>query len=126
MLLMRNASRDSVPPTMKNIGYLVFVALFAGAVYSFGISFIALSAGFAGAAFSSVFAYKFWNADKLELRKSQTRSRSLASVVNGRAKTRDDWLPDARVQGGMIFNRKDRRIEITGKLSNDSLDRVFR
>jgi hypothetical protein len=111
---------------MKNIGYLIFAVLFAVAVYSLGVSFIALSAGFAGAAFSSVFVYKFWSADKLELRKSQTRSRSLASVMNGRAKTRDDWLPDARVQGGMIFNRKDGRIEITGKLSNDSLDRVFR
>lgn len=111
---------------MKNIGYIIFAALFAGVVYTFGFSFVALAAGFAGAATSAVFAYKFWNADKLELRKSQIRSQSLASVVSGRAKTRDDWLPDARVQGGMIFNRRDRRIEITGKLSNDSLDRVFR
>jgi hypothetical protein len=111
---------------MKNLGYLIFIALFLVVFSTFGMSFVALSIGVAGAAMSAVFAYKFFRADKLELRKSQTRSRSLTSAINGKAKTRDDWLPDARVQGGMVFNRANRRIEITGKLSNDSLDRVFR
>lgn len=111
---------------MKNLGYVVSAALFIIAVSFFGLSFVALALGVGGAAFFGVLAYKFGTADKLELRKSQTRSRDLKSAINGRAKTKDDWLPDARVQGGMVFNRKDSRIEITGKLSNDTLDRVFR
>lgn len=111
---------------MKTLGYITLLGAFVGVVSSLGPSFIILTAGFSIAAVALVFAYKFVRADKIELRKSQTRMSDVKSVLLGRAKTRDDWIADARVQGGMIFNRKAKRFEITGKLSNDTLDRVFR
>lgn len=92
----------------------------------FGPSFLAVIAAVFGAAVSFAFFWKMVFADHNELRKNQRRSRTLASAILGRAKTRDDWLPDARVQGGMVFSRKHNRIEISGKLSNESLDRAFR
>lgn len=43
----------------------------------------------------------------------------------GRARISDDWLPDARVRGGMIYNKKENRIEMSGKLSQDAINRAF-
>ncbi|TWI07894.1 hypothetical protein LPJ38_03105 [Bradyrhizobium daqingense] len=111
---------------MKTLGYVALLGAFVGVVAALGPSFVVLTVGLVVAAISLVFAYKFIRADKIELRKSQTRTDDVKSVLLGRAKTRDDWIPDARVQGGMIFNKKANRLEITGKLSNDTLDRVFR
>ena len=71
-------------------------------------------------------AIRLFKANKIESMKSAARSRNVKDAVLGRARIHDDWMPDARVKGGLIFNRKKKRLEISGRLSNDSLDRVFR
>jgi hypothetical protein len=90
------------------------------------ISYIGLGVGLAVSAVLVSFAVHLLRADRLESRKSAARAGSLSDAIMGRAKTRDDWMPDGRVKGGMIYNRKKKRIEISGRLSNDTLDRVFR
>ena len=65
-------------------------------------------------------------ADDIEARKSAARVGSLKDAILGRARTRDDLLPDARVRGGMIYNRRKKRLEVSGRLSDESFDRVFR
>jgi hypothetical protein len=64
--------------------------------------------------------------NKIESKRSARRAGSLLDALRGRARTRDDWMPDGRVKGGMIYNRKDKRIEVSGRLSDDTLHRVFR
>jgi len=111
---------------MKFIGFSLLLGAILIAAGSFGANFLVVIVTVIGAATSFAFSIKMLQADKTELRKNQRRSRSLKSTLLGRAKTRDDWMPDARVQGGMVFNKKCKRIEITGRLSNDSLDRAFK
>lgn len=71
-------------------------------------------------------AMKVLSADKTEAKRNAARAPKASDVLMGRAKTREDWLPDARVKGGMVYNRRIGRIEICGRLSDDSLDRVYR
>lgn len=71
-------------------------------------------------------SYRLFRADRVESEKSAARTGTLLNALLGRARIHDDWAPDARVQGGMLFNRRKKRIEICGRLSKDSLDRVFR
>jgi hypothetical protein len=111
---------------MKFIGFTFLIGALLIAAGSFGINFVIVIGAVVGAASSLAFSFKMLQANKTELRKNQRRSRSLKSTLLGRAKTRDDWMPDARVQGGMVFNKRRKRIEITGQLSNDSLDRAFK
>jgi hypothetical protein len=93
---------------MQIINYVISVlALFVAAIL-FGI------------------AARLSRADKIEGSKSAARSKTVKNAILGRSRTRDDWLPDARVKGGMIYNKKHRRLEISGRLSEDSLNRVFR
>ena len=89
-------------------------------------SYIVLALGLLLAAWAFAFAIRLIKADKIESSKSAARAPSLADAIMGRARTRDDWIPDARVKGGMIYNKKKKRIEVGGRLSDDSLDRVFR
>jgi hypothetical protein len=89
-------------------------------------SYIVLAIGLLLAAWLFAFAVRLFTANKVEGSKSAARAPSLWDAVRGRARTKDDWLPDARVKGGMIYNKKKKRIEIGGRLSEDSLDRVFR
>ena len=65
-------------------------------------------------------------ADRLEASKSAARVDSMKAALLGRARTTDDWIPDARVQGGMIFNKKHNRFEVSGRLSDDTFSRIFR
>jgi hypothetical protein len=89
------------------------------------LSYVALGAGlFAVATLLSV-AYRVYRSDKIEGNKSAARASSLTDLLLGRARTREDWIPDARVKGGIIYNKRKRRIEVSGRLSDDSLDRVF-
>lgn len=111
---------------MKFVGFILLLGALLIAAGSFGANFLVVIIAVIGAATSLAFSIKMLQADKTELRKNQRRSRSLKSAFLGQAKTRDDWMPDARVQGGMVFNKKRKRIEITGRLSNDSLDRAFK
>ena len=85
-----------------------------------------LLGGTAISAISTNIAYRLWTANKRESQKNSARSGSLLNALRGRTRVHDDWIPDARVKGGMVFNRRKNRIEICGRLSNDSLDRVFR
>jgi hypothetical protein len=112
--------------TMLRFGSVLAIIAFIFAVAALGSSYVVLVGAAIVAAIAFAFAFKFFRADKLELQKTQNRASDIATVVMGRAKTRDDWMPDARVLGGMTFNRKEGRIEITGKLSDDTIDRVFR
>ena len=72
------------------------------------------------------FGLALLRADKLEVEKNASRVRTWKDAIFGRVQIHDDWLPDARVQGGMIFNEAENRIEICGRLSDESLERTFR
>ena len=89
-------------------------------------SFAILAIGVVLAGWSLAFAIRLIRSDKMEGSKSAARAKTLRNVILGKAHTRDDWIPDARVKGGMVYNKKKKRIEIAGRLSDDSLDRVFR
>lgn len=90
------------------------------------ISYLALAVGLVATLLVFRLAFRLFQSDRIEGQKSAARSASVLDAVLGRAVTREDWLPDARVKGGMVYNRKQKRLEITGRLSPDSLDRVFR
>jgi hypothetical protein len=98
----------------------------SGVLMSLIISYVILAAGAVLAAWLLAFAIRLLRSDKMEGSKSAARARTLINVLLGKAHTRDDWIPDARVKGGMVYNKKKKRIEISGRLSDDSLDRVFR
>ncbi len=88
--------------------------------------FLILFVGFLLAAVLFKLTYLLLRVNKTESNKSSARVKSIWESILGKTRTHDDWLPDARVIGGLIFNRKKKRIEITGRLSNSSLDRVYR
>lgn len=90
------------------------------------ISYGILAAGAVLSGWLLAFAIRLLRADKIEGSKSAARARTLLNVLFGKAHTRDDWIPDARVKGGIVYNKTKKRIEISGRLSDDSLDRVFR
>lgn len=90
------------------------------------LSYATLAIGLVLAGWLFALALRLLCSDKLEGSKSAARARTLGNVLLGKAHTRDDWIPDARVKGGMVYNKKKNRIEISGRLSDDSLDRVFR
>ncbi len=90
------------------------------------ISYAILAGGIIVAAILARFALRLLTVDRIESKKSAARVSSLVDALMGRARTREDWLPDARVKGGMIYNKKKKRLEISGRLSDDSFDRVFR
>lgn len=64
--------------------------------------------------------------DRVEAEKNASRFHTFWDAVLGRAQVHSDWLPDARVQGGMVYNDKLKRIEICGRLSDESVERTFR
>jgi len=61
-----------------------------------------------------------------EFEKNRHRVKSFRESILGRVRISDDWLPDGRVRGGMVFNQRENRLEISGKLSEDSVSRAFR
>jgi hypothetical protein len=111
---------------MSKIRILLLMAAVVIAAAFFGKSYIILTASLVIAVLFFTLAYKFLNADSLEFKKNRARVPTLSSALRGHAHIRDDWIPDARVQGGMIFDRRKRRIVIVGRLSDDSLDRAFK
>jgi hypothetical protein len=90
------------------------------------LSYIVFLSAIIAAIFCFKFALTLTHVDKVESKKSAARVSSIINAVLGRVRTHDDWMPDARVQGGLMFNRKKGRIEITGRLSDSTLERVFR
>jgi hypothetical protein len=89
-------------------------------------SYIALGTGLIVGAWLLRLGWRLINADRLESSKSASRAPTLKDALFGRFRTKDDWMPDARVKGGMIYNKRKKRIQITGRLSDDSFNRVFR
>jgi hypothetical protein len=90
------------------------------------LSYLVLAIGLLVAASLFAFAARLLRANKVESSKSAARAPSVWDAMLGKARTKDDWIPDARVKGGMVYNKTEKRIEIGGRLSEDSLDRVFR
>jgi len=111
---------------MSKIRLLLLIAAVAIVASLVGKSYLILVASAIVTAVAFASAYKFLTVNRLEAKKNYVRVSTFATALRGRARTREDWIPDARVQGGMIFNKKKRRIEISGRLSDDSLDRAFR
>jgi hypothetical protein len=90
------------------------------------LSYLALGVGLLITALLLRFAFRLWRVDSIEGKKSAARASSIRNAVRGRARMHEDWIPDARVKGGMIYNKKAKRLEISGRLSDESFDRVFR
>lgn len=89
-------------------------------------SYAILALGLVVGACLLALAVRLLRADKLEGSKSAARAGTVMNAIFGKARTRDDWIPDARVKGGLVYNHTENRIEVSGRLSDDSLDRVFR
>jgi hypothetical protein len=90
------------------------------------LSFAGLAIGLAISAALVSLGARLFLADKLEAKKSAARVSTIKDAVLGRARATDDWAPDGRVKGGMVYNREKKRLEVSGRLSNDTIDRVFR
>jgi len=93
---------------------------------SLTVSYLILAAGLVILSLLGRLILRLVRADGIESRKSAARVRSFKDALMGRALIRDDFLPDARVQGGMIYNKGAKRFEVSGRLSSDSLNRVYR
>jgi hypothetical protein len=125
MISWNQALGDSIP--MSQIALTLFVTGMVVVGWALGPSYFALMAGFSVAfSFFALAVSLVFRTDKIEVQKSRARASTVSDVMQGQARTSDDWMPDARVQGGMKFNRKKHRIEISGRLSDDSLERAFR
>ncbi len=64
--------------------------------------------------------------DQTEVSKNRARINSWRDIVHGRVRPKDDWMPDSRVQCGMVYNQKEGRLEVSGRLSVESLKRGIR
>ena len=90
------------------------------------MSYVFIAAGLGLSIWMAKLAIVLLAADRIEASKGAARAPRFRDALFGRVRVQDDWLPDARVQGGMIFNRKKNRIEICGRLSADALRHTFR
>ena len=107
-------------------GYYYLYLFFVASSMTLFFSYLVLGGGLLLSALLASIAIRLWLADKIESKKSAARSASIKDAVLGRARMSEDRIPDARVKGGMIFNRKKKRLEISGRLSDESFDRVFK
>jgi hypothetical protein len=89
------------------------------------LNYLGLAVGFSLAAVLLSIALKLFRLDRFEAKKGASRVKGISDAVMGRTRTRDDWMPDRRIKGGMIFNRRDNRIEVCGRLSDEAFDRIF-
>jgi hypothetical protein len=64
--------------------------------------------------------------DPTEVSKNRARITSWQDILHGRVRPKDDWMPDSRVQCGMVYNQKEGRLEVSGRLSVESLKRGIR
>lgn len=90
------------------------------------MTFLICILAIAAAAVLLRFGITLLRADPLEAEKNASRTRSFKDALLGRVQIHNDWLPDARVQGGMVYDKAHDRIEICGRVSDESLDRTFR
>jgi hypothetical protein len=89
------------------------------------LSYLALGVGLLLTALLLRLAIKLLRVDSIEGEKSASRASSIKEAIRGRARMHEDWIPDARVKGGMIYNKRAKRLEISGRLSDESFDRAF-
>ena len=59
--------------------------------------------------------------NRREASKNAARVGGVRAALNGQALVREDWLPDARVSEGMVYNADAHRIEINGRISDEAL-----
>lgn len=90
------------------------------------MSYLILVVGSSAAAFAFGVAWLLSRVDRSESIKSAARTKRMRDAVRGHASLHDDWVPDARIKGGMVYNKSKRRLEICGRLSEDSLERIYR
>jgi hypothetical protein len=64
-------------------------------------------------------------ANTIESEKSSGRAGTLKNAFFGRTRVQDDTMPDARVQAGLVYNKKMKRLEVSGRIGQDSLDHIF-
>ncbi len=89
------------------------------------LSYLALGVGLLLTALLLRLAIKLLRVDSIEGEKSASRASSIKEAIRGRSRMHEDWIPDARVKGGMIYNKRAKRLEISGRLSDESFDRAF-
>jgi hypothetical protein len=94
-------------------------------IMRFFVSYAALVIGSVAVAMLLGVAWRLFKADRVESQKSASRAPSLMAALLGRTRVQDDTMPDARVQAGMSFNKKEHRLEISGRLGKESLDHIF-
>lgn len=70
-------------------------------------------------------AIKMYKYDSREFKKNVARSKSIWDIIVGKLVISNDHLPDGRVQAGINYNRKKKRIEVTGKLSDDKIEEIL-
>ena len=91
------------------------------------IESILLLAGLFLSAFFFNLALRLTRVDVEESDKSASRvAHSLSRALTGGASSVDDWLPDARVKAGLVYNKNANRFEVSGRLSNEAFGRIFR
>ena len=71
------------------------------------------------------FAWRLLNYDKTEYQKSRARYPSVSAALRGQARVKRDSIPDGRIRAGIVYNKRESRIEPNGKLSNDTVDRIL-
>ena len=70
------------------------------------------------------FAYQILSYDRIEYEKSRARYPSFFDAISGKARVKRAELPDGRVRAGIVYSRRQGRIEANGKLRNDIVDNV--
>lgn len=64
--------------------------------------------------------------DQNEIEKNASRIKGgLLSVIRGEAEVHHDWMPDARVKGGMVYNKRKNRLEVSGRISLEASRSMF-
>lgn len=90
------------------------------------LQYLGLAIGLSIAVIPLVIACRLARIDRFEAKRSASRVQGVKDAIMGRARTRSDWLPDGRIKAGMTFNRRENRIEVSGRLSDEAFDRIFR
>ena len=89
------------------------------------MSYIGLAVGVIVALALLSLIIRLLRADKTEARRAAARAPSIVDALLGRTRSRQDWRPDAIVGSGMVFNRKKGRLEVSARLTRETLDRAF-
>jgi len=99
------------------------------------LQYLGLTIGLSIAVVPLVIAWRLSRIDRLtglvtrqrvEARRYASHVWSVRDVIMGKAQCPGDWLPDERFHPGMIYNRREHRIEISRRLSDAAFDRIFR